>query len=100
MTELVHNIASSLGLRAPQLRVEVVTCVDHAFTVIHNYINSSQPRKHVVFTQGCFNTGPASQTVAQHYNNIGSRALVYSETIDHIHQETFNQCRFTVSLAS
>ena len=29
------------------------------------------PRKHGVFTQCCFNVGPASKTLGQHWNSIG-----------------------------
>ena len=34
------------------------------------------PNKHETMTQCCRNVGPASQTVAQHYSNIGSSCRV------------------------
>ena len=33
------------------------------------------PRKHEALNQCCFNVGPASQTVAQHFNSIGSASV-------------------------
>ena len=35
------------------------------------YSTSDYPSKHGAFTQCCFNVGPASKTVGQHWNSIG-----------------------------
>ena len=38
------------------------------------------PRKHGAFTQCCFNVGPASKTMGQHWNSIGWRSRVCWDT--------------------
>ena len=42
----------------------------------HQYSTIGQSSKHGSFTQCCFNVGPASKTVGQHWNSIGSMPRV------------------------
>ena len=53
--------------------------------IVHILLGWSQdllrrdPGKHGTLMWCCFNAGPASQTLAQHWNNIGSTSRVYRD---------------------
>ena len=47
----------------------------------HRYCTYWPPGKHGAFTQCCFNVGPASKTVAQHWNSIGWMSRVCWATV-------------------
>ena len=46
------------------------SCLSGIFQEVHKC--SLYPSKHDILKQGCFNVGPTSSTLAQHYNNVVS----------------------------